>query len=627
MHAKKLSALLIGLAAALQLNTSFAQQVSESEATQLLVKGCMHSTIGQTQEYINNKANAEAEKAAIAKALPLWKKLVESKPNNANYNFKLGLCYFYAQNQLVTALQYFRKATKDMTDKYILKNPAEDRAPYTALYFLGKCYLENNQPDSALLTLMKYQDSYLVDPINCQNELYASINLLANRNNPTIANRKTEALGSTINAGFNQTNPVVNRENTLLFFSAKKDANAAIFYSAKGADGTWGAPQPFEFNTLADQAPLFLAKDGKTLYIRRAVNGQNDIFYSKLEEGHWSPVLPLSEVNTAADENSIAFTDDGKFLYVTSNRDNIYHNFDIYGSELTASGKWSPLEKLPQPVNSNYNEEYVSVSRDGNTLFFSSDGFVSKGFGGYDLWFTHRSSNSIWSTPQNVGLPVNSNHDEKGYTFSDDNTRYIARINGEKGAEIWSITGSNDTSLNSMQLDLTQLSPNLVRSQLEMVKKDSLALTKPLKPEVAPVIKQTPLVQTAIQPVKQEVQPVAQKVETQSGEVLQTVYFASGEMQVSEQTKADLNKVVAFLKQHPEQKIQVVGHADAAGNWNNNISLSHQRSLAVRDYLIEKGIRAEQILYFGKGSAFPVQSNDTDAGKEKNRRVVVEILK
>ena len=61
MHAKKLSALLIGLAAALQLNTSFAQQVSESEATQLLVKGCMHSTIGQTQEYINNKANAEAE--------------------------------------------------------------------------------------------------------------------------------------------------------------------------------------------------------------------------------------------------------------------------------------------------------------------------------------------------------------------------------------------------------------------------------------------------------------------------------------------------------------------------------------------------------------------------------------
>ena len=101
----------IGFFAVLLTRTSIAQ-VNEIEATQLLLKGCGHSTTAQTQEYLYQVGATPAEKKAISEALPLWKKLVESKPTNANYNFKLGLCYFYSADLMLKGLPLFQECHK-----------------------------------------------------------------------------------------------------------------------------------------------------------------------------------------------------------------------------------------------------------------------------------------------------------------------------------------------------------------------------------------------------------------------------------------------------------------------------------------------------------------------------------
>ena len=660
----------IGVFSLLVYQTSVAQVVNEMEATQLLLKGCGHSTVALTQEYLYQVGATPAEKKAISEALPLWKKLVESKPTNANYNFKLGLCYFYSADLMLKGLPYFRNATKDMTDKYVFKNAVEDRAPFTALYFLAKCYLENEQPDSALIALMRYQDSYLVCPISCQKEVYAALNNLARKNRKD--NRKLTVLPAIINMGMNESNPVVNKANNLLFFSATdpKNANSDIYYSVKNPNGEWQAPQPFQYNSAADESPVFITMDGKTFYFRKNVSNQNDIYFSKLEDGNWTPPVPFSDINfSGSDENSMSITDDGKQIYFTSNRDKLTGSFDIYHCELMANGKWSAADKLPQPINSAYNEDNVLISGDGQTLFFNSDGNGSKGFGGYDLWYSHLSANKIWSKPENVGFPVNCARNDWGYSVANDNVRYFSHQTGTKGFELVCVTEGSDTSYHSLDLDLTQATSELVRSQLELIKKDTFALTKALKPEVAPVIKETPLVKGAeVKPVAKVEEPKAEpkpevvaeakaapvvkaeepkakpalvakpktvaevnpqpvvKTEEKQGDHIQTVYFGFNETELSSKAKTDLDKALTYLKQHAQAKIQLVGHADSKGDWNKNMSIALNRGKMVRNYLVEKGADSNRILYYGQGCAYPADKNDTPEAQGKNRRVDISVI-
>jgi outer membrane protein OmpA-like peptidoglycan-associated protein len=80
------------------------------------------------------------------------------------------------------------------------------------------------------------------------------------------------------------------------------------------------------------------------------------------------------------------------------------------------------------------------------------------------------------------------------------------------------------------------------------------------------------------------------------------------------------------MKENSHVRIRIVGHTDNTGsiNFNNNLYLN--RANSVRDALIEKGIGSERIIVEGKGSAEPVDTNDTEEGRSRNRRVEFEIL-
>jgi OOP family OmpA-OmpF porin len=69
--------------------------------------------------------------------------------------------------------------------------------------------------------------------------------------------------------------------------------------------------------------------------------------------------------------------------------------------------------------------------------------------------------------------------------------------------------------------------------------------------------------------------------------------------------------------------VVIEGHTDAIGGDEDNLRLSQQRADAVRDYLVEHGVDAGQVSAVGKGESEPVGDNDTDDGRQANRRVVV----
>ncbi len=88
-----------------------------------------------------------------------------------------------------------------------------------------------------------------------------------------------------------------------------------------------------------------------------------------------------------------------------------------------------------------------------------------------------------------------------------------------------------------------------------------------------------------------------------------------------------LDEVVFAMQRHPEiVLLQVVGHTDSDGDAKANKRLSKQRATSVMKYLIRNGIKKDRLSSLGEGEDVPIASNDTEEGKEKNRRVEFVIV-
>jgi len=103
------------------------------------------------------------------------------------------------------------------------------------------------------------------------------------------------------------------------------------------------------------------------------------------------------------------------------------------------------------------------------------------------------------------------------------------------------------------------------------------------------------------------------------------VKFQTGSDQLSADGQQQLSVVIPALKACPEVKLTVIGHTDNTGNDAINIPLSDGRARAVAAYLIAQGIPANAVSSKGAGSAEPVASNDTDAGRAQNRRTEITV--
>ncbi len=103
--------------------------------------------------------------------------------------------------------------------------------------------------------------------------------------------------------------------------------------------------------------------------------------------------------------------------------------------------------------------------------------------------------------------------------------------------------------------------------------------------------------------------------------VLQGVTFQTGSASLTGTSVATLDQVAASLKAHPELRVQIAGYTDDQGTLAANRRLSQARADAVRGYLIRRGVAAAQLTARGYGSANPLDSNSTAAGRARNRRV------
>ncbi len=107
---------------------------------------------------------------------------------------------------------------------------------------------------------------------------------------------------------------------------------------------------------------------------------------------------------------------------------------------------------------------------------------------------------------------------------------------------------------------------------------------------------------------------------------LSNTMFDFNKSVIKEAAKGPLNKVVAWLQENPKVKVEISGHTDSKGSDEYNQKLSEARAKAVYEYFVSQGVDKFRLAYAGYGESRPIATNDTEEGRQQNRRVELNII-
>lgn len=471
---------------------------------------------------------------------------------------------------------------------------------------------------------------------------------------------------------------IISPDNQLAFFSRKmpppQNMDAAtgpeessreyFMMSHRKADGDFetGSPLPSPFNRGNDnEGGPAITIDNKHLYfsIGKILDDGTQscqIYYCDYDNGQWGDIKNAGDqVNDPSSWTSQpTISSDGQTLYFASNRPGGHGKCDIWESTKDADGNWGQAVNLGDTINSAGNELSPFIHTDSHTLYFSSD--RPGGVGGFDVYYSRMDSTGKWSTPKNLGYPINSTGDEIGFFVSTDGkTGYFgsddpSHTNGESmgGKDIYqfalypaarpekvalvrgAITDNNGNPLTGATVSITNTKthkPAAVMSDTTNASFTAVVLESKKQQYVVTVNKQGYAFNSGVITDKDtftgkptqldfDMQPVS----SGGNYVLNDIYYKSNSAQLESISIAVVEQFAKYMKANPGIKVKIAGYTDNIGSNQANQELSSNRASTVMQALINEGIPASRLSYEGYGAANPVASNDTEEGRQKNRR-------
>ncbi len=384
--------------------------------------------------------------------------------------------------------------------------------------------------------------------------------------------------------------------------------------------------------------------------------GSCDLFYSYRYGKMWSKPKNLrTPINTRNWETQPSFSSDGKTLYFIRgvgrppNRQQ-----DIFSATLSEKGTWSVPKRLSNVINTSGTEESVFIHPDGKTLYFSSDGHP--GMGGLDIYKSTKQDDGTWSTPINLGYPINTFADENSLLVSaKGDIAYFAsdRKGGYGGLDLYQFKLPKEARPESVtylkgkvydkatkevlaaKFELIDLATGkvVVRSFSDETTGDYLVCLPPNKDYALNVShdgylfysENFTLTETTNEQPFQKNVPM-NKIEVGKSVVLKNVFFETAKFDLKPKSKIELDKLIRFLQKNSTVKIELGGHTDNVGGKKANLTLSQNRAKAVYNYLVEHGIDKARLTTKGYGDTQPVAKNDNEKGRAANRRTEFKVI-
>ena len=619
-------------------------------------------------------------------AIDEYKKAHAFNPRNALLNYKIGRCYLNDNNK-TEAINFFEKAIAldpriSLDMKYNDVNLLLAKA-YHLDYQFDKAIESYKAHQGALTPEQLAEEAKMID--KRLEECKIAKELVANP-----ARVFVDELGNLVNSAYPDYRPViVPEENMLMYTSArenttggKRDDDSWYYediYVSYYNDGRWTLPEnSFDLNSNNHDATAGIASDGSILFVYKS-SGGNNLYASVLVDNVYAMPEKLdNEINMGLRQTSASLSFDKKTLYFTSQLEDGYGGLDIYTSRLDEKDRWQDARNIGAVINTPYDEEGVFISPDGKTLYFSSKGHNS--MGGYDI-FKSEYRDGQWQQPQNLGYPINTPDNDVFFTLAANKQRgYYSskKKDGYGGQDIYMITflGASkplamsddkvlpsfrtaaaapsispmieqNTILEGVILDAATLTPLQATIEITDNSKNEILASfesnsnsgaylislKPGKNYGITVTKQDYLFHSenfnipedaVARKIKKDI--LLKKVEVGSKIVLNNIFFDFNKATLRPESVAELDRLYKLMKESPSLKIEISGHTDNIGSASYNQKLSEDRAKSVVDYLSDKGISTDRMVYKGYGFDRPVASNETEEGRQQNRRTEFEIM-
>ena len=398
-------------------------------ATVLLIF-CSIFLFGQTPKEVKKIKNSAENYFSVENydsAYFLLKKLQNITPNDNEVNFLFGWCELNYKKNYSSAISYFETVRINSSNKDI---------PIELYHLLADAYHFNYDFNSAIKYYDKYKSELLKKETDHMQEINRKIKIAtyANLQFTSPVDYVKINLGGNINSNKGDYAPVISADESTLMFTSRRegginpelaadnDPYEDIYISQKESVDMWGKAQLMnnEINTFLHDATSAITADGQKLFIYRSnKSGKGGLIYESYLNGEeWETPIPLgNHINTKDWVTSITITSDEQTLYFTSDKKGGYGGKDIYISNKLDDGTWGVAKNLGETVNTVYDEESPFIHPDGKTLFFSSKGHQT--MGGYDVFKTVFDNNTnSWSTPQNLGYPLNTTENDLHFVLS-----------------------------------------------------------------------------------------------------------------------------------------------------------------------------------------------------------------
>lgn len=547
-----------------------------------------------------------------------------------------------------------------------------------ARYWYGVCLRANRKYQEALDQFKQFKQTYTsADEISARTALEIASCEFAIEQAAATPRFTLTKLGGNVNEGGANYAAAVIDPNTILYTSSrpeksvveakndkKKKENPYVndFYIAEGSATNFDKVSKVNIPETKGmhQGVGMTTTDGTNLYLTRwsYKNGERAaaIYLSKKQGTGWTEPQALgANVNVPGYSSMQPFvTDDGKYLLFASNRPGGMGKYDLWYCPLS-NGSPGAARNMGTGINSRDEDQAPFYDAEKKALMFSSDGRI--GLGGLDFYVSEGDF-SNWTTPRNMGAPMNSSKDDIYYTAANKEHPLAAGfISSDRESvcclEVFAIK-KNSKIVSGQILDcddglpLTGARVTLLDTTVQKVLQQvTLNETGRYSFEVDPLKKYKVLAEKenyfskAIYFSTEELTKVdslinpticLKRYEIGKPIILKDIYYDFNKATLREQSKVVLDTVVSIMQDNQNIVIEMSAHTDSKGSDAYNMKLSQARAQACVDYLISRGIPSSRMIAKGYGETRPIAPNtingkDNPDGRQLNRRTEFKVLR
>ncbi len=552
-------------------------------------------------------------------------------------------------------------AIKKYDDAIVALEGCVNDSSFTArsMYMLSEIYLKTGNGEKAKI----YAEKYLAMPNKVPKATAKAEQTILNANfaleakkHPVPFNPKN--LGANINTSFGEYFPYLTPDGKILAFTRMQN-NQEDVYIAQKIDSGFSKAVSFgnNINSYENEGAESMNADGTILFFTSCNKfdgyGSCDIYFSTKTNGEWSEPKGIGKpINSGNWEAQPSFSSDAKALYFASNRPGGFGGRDIWVSYLDENMKLGEPINLGPNINTKLDDQCPFIHADNQTLYFTSNGWP--GMGNADI-FIARKEDTGWTKAINIGYPINSETDDNAMTVSyDGKTAFLSsnRAGGFGSLDLYSfdlpenlqpkkttyikaiVKDAKSKQLLSASYSVIDLdskkemykgstSNGSFFVSIELNKNDALQIQKDGYLFYSQNIN---LKEKTSQEKPYEIEVLLEPIATNSKITLNNVFFDFNKADLKMESFVELDKLTELMQKNPTIKIEISGHTDNKGDDLYNQTLSQKRAESVVNYLVQKGIVKTRLTAKGYGETQPIAPNDTEENKAKNRRTEVKVL-